>query len=268
MADSDPLARLTPRERECLALVAEHWRTKDIARRLGLAPRTVDEYVASCVRKLGVQDRHAAARLYLGLPAEPAAAAGEAPPAPRRGFGEVAARGLALAARCSLMTGAALAGLVLLTNALNTGLADGRGGLRAVLDVVSWLLWPAIVVGCGVAFWKGGRAERLAVVLYVVAVAVTQALEALAPHRGAAFMALDAVLAVGLGFLAWRHERPALLAASAFQSLAALTHLGAMLRPQVGLYAYYSVVVAWSCLALAAIVWSALARPAGFTRPT
>ena len=56
---------LTPRERDCLRGVAQHKRTKDIARELDLKPGTVDTYIASAVRKLGLSDRASAVRALI-----------------------------------------------------------------------------------------------------------------------------------------------------------------------------------------------------------
>jgi DNA-binding CsgD family transcriptional regulator len=61
----DPLAieRLTPRERECLRLVAEHLHSKEIARRLSISQHTVDGHLNEARRRLGVSSRRDAARL-------------------------------------------------------------------------------------------------------------------------------------------------------------------------------------------------------------
>lgn len=55
--------QLSPRERECLALVAENFSSKEIARKLDLSPYTVNEYIASARVKLGASSRAEAARL-------------------------------------------------------------------------------------------------------------------------------------------------------------------------------------------------------------
>lgn len=54
---------LTPRERQCLRLVAEFKTSKEIERELGIAKSTVDGYLAEAVRKLGARDRRRAALL-------------------------------------------------------------------------------------------------------------------------------------------------------------------------------------------------------------
>jgi len=60
-----PSHGLTDRELQCLRGVAEHKRSKTIAVELGLAPKTVDTYIASATRKLGVTDRDTAVRVLL-----------------------------------------------------------------------------------------------------------------------------------------------------------------------------------------------------------
>ncbi|MBW8304978.1 MAG: helix-turn-helix transcriptional regulator [Brevundimonas sp.] len=52
---------LTPRERECLRLVAAHMQSKQIARRLGISPSTVDRHCEKAMRKLQASDRVTAA---------------------------------------------------------------------------------------------------------------------------------------------------------------------------------------------------------------
>ena len=52
----DPLAALTPRQREILQLVAEGHTSKDIARRLGLSYRTVEAHRNQVMKRLDVHD--------------------------------------------------------------------------------------------------------------------------------------------------------------------------------------------------------------------
>ncbi|RJR36940.1 MAG: DNA-binding response regulator [Deltaproteobacteria bacterium] len=53
---ASPLARLSPREREVLQLVAEGKSSANIARILPLSPKTVDTYRSRLMKKLGVKD--------------------------------------------------------------------------------------------------------------------------------------------------------------------------------------------------------------------
>ena len=63
---AEALARLTPRERELILLVAEGHSRKECARRCGISPHTAAEYIQSAYRKLGVANRVEAARLLAG----------------------------------------------------------------------------------------------------------------------------------------------------------------------------------------------------------
>lgn len=56
--------RLTPRERECLRLLAQHLSSKEIAKRLPLSPKTVDSYLDDARKRLGAPTRREAARLF------------------------------------------------------------------------------------------------------------------------------------------------------------------------------------------------------------
>jgi RNA polymerase sigma factor (sigma-70 family) len=57
------LERLTPREREVLASLADGSTNKEIALRLGISPGTVKTHVERLIGKLGVRDRTQAAIL-------------------------------------------------------------------------------------------------------------------------------------------------------------------------------------------------------------
>jgi DNA-binding NarL/FixJ family response regulator len=56
---ADPLAELTPREREVLALVAEGRTDRGIAEALWLSPKTVETHVHTIFRKLDLPSSHA-----------------------------------------------------------------------------------------------------------------------------------------------------------------------------------------------------------------
>ncbi|MBF9234577.1 response regulator transcription factor [Microvirga alba] len=62
------LARLTPREREVLDMVARGWATKEIARALDLSPRTVETHRANLAEKLGTNSIAELVRMVLADP--------------------------------------------------------------------------------------------------------------------------------------------------------------------------------------------------------
>ena len=67
---SDPrLARLNPREREVLSLIADGLTNRHIGERLVLTEKTVKNYVSSLLSKLGLQSRTQAAVLHLSASA-------------------------------------------------------------------------------------------------------------------------------------------------------------------------------------------------------
>ncbi|HEV8421208.1 MAG TPA: response regulator transcription factor [Actinomycetota bacterium] len=61
------LARLTPRERQVLALLAEGLSTRQIAKRLGLSDRTVESHIGNVYQKLEVRTRVQALYRAAGL---------------------------------------------------------------------------------------------------------------------------------------------------------------------------------------------------------
>lgn len=61
---SDPVERLSDRQKTCLTLASDGLSSTRIADRLGLSPRTVDEHLLLACRTLGVRTRiQAVARL-------------------------------------------------------------------------------------------------------------------------------------------------------------------------------------------------------------
>jgi two-component system, NarL family, response regulator DevR len=60
-ATADPLAELTPHERSILELIGEGLSNRAIAERLGIAEKTVKNYVSAMYRKLALEQRTAAA---------------------------------------------------------------------------------------------------------------------------------------------------------------------------------------------------------------
>src|SRR5687768_18136534 len=55
--------RLTPRERECLRLVARLMTSKQIALELGISKHTVDERIENARKRIGARGRYEAARI-------------------------------------------------------------------------------------------------------------------------------------------------------------------------------------------------------------
>jgi DNA-binding CsgD family transcriptional regulator len=64
-ATSSEMATLSRRERETIALLAEGYRYKEIADKLGIGIETVREYVRNTYRKLHVSSRTEAVVKYL-----------------------------------------------------------------------------------------------------------------------------------------------------------------------------------------------------------
>jgi DNA-binding CsgD family transcriptional regulator len=52
----DPIAELTPREREILALMAEGRSNRGICRMLWLSPKTVETHIRGAFAKLGIKE--------------------------------------------------------------------------------------------------------------------------------------------------------------------------------------------------------------------
>ncbi len=68
-ADEDPrLGSLSPRERQILRLIADGMTNRQIGERLGLAEKTVKNYVSSLLRKLGMERRTQAAIFQMEHP--------------------------------------------------------------------------------------------------------------------------------------------------------------------------------------------------------
>lgn len=57
-----PRVRLSERQRQCLELVGEGHTSKEIGRRLGLSPSTVDNHIRSALERLNVTNRVTAVR--------------------------------------------------------------------------------------------------------------------------------------------------------------------------------------------------------------
>jgi DNA-binding NarL/FixJ family response regulator len=66
------LARLSPRERDVLAELAEGRTSKDIARAMGVSPRTIEVHRASIMRRTGTETLAELLRLYFLIALAPA----------------------------------------------------------------------------------------------------------------------------------------------------------------------------------------------------
>jgi DNA-binding CsgD family transcriptional regulator len=67
---STAFEKLTPREREILRLIAAHLQSKEIARALGLSPKTVEMHVLSARRRLSGLSRRDAALAFIAWEGE------------------------------------------------------------------------------------------------------------------------------------------------------------------------------------------------------
>lgn len=56
--------RLTARQADCVALVAQGLSSKEIARELGISPSTVDNHISIAMHQYGFTNRNAVARWY------------------------------------------------------------------------------------------------------------------------------------------------------------------------------------------------------------
>jgi DNA-binding NarL/FixJ family response regulator len=67
VSDENPVARLSARERDVLALMAEGLTNAGIARRLDVSPRTVEAHVSSTLTKLDIEQSDTAHRRVLAV---------------------------------------------------------------------------------------------------------------------------------------------------------------------------------------------------------
>lgn len=246
---------LTPRERECLALVAQHWRTREIARRLVLSPETVDEYVAAAVRKTRAENRAAAARLYLdcgcGLqdlhPVRVATIEAPSPPARRR-------PPAAAVLRVAVLAAGVVAGLALLIQALGQA-SDLAPLFRETMLLLGTVVTPAALALLGLTLLHGREAERLAVAAYMTAWVLSPVAEA----AGALpLAALDLAMAGVLCVIARSCRRPRLRAAAWLQLLPAAGHVAALAAGGFGSLAHLLAMNLLAFSVMGLMLWSAL----------
>ncbi len=75
------IEELSPRERDCLRLVARAFSSKEIGRALGISHHTVDDHLKHAIAVLGVASRFEAARLLTEAEGAPPQALGTHSPA-------------------------------------------------------------------------------------------------------------------------------------------------------------------------------------------
>jgi two-component system response regulator DevR len=91
-ADKDPLTQhLTPKEEQVLGLVAQGLTNRQIAERLGVAEKTVKNYVSTLLAKLGAESRTQAAVMAARRPSRHQPSVGD-PPGRRGGTGGLGGR--------------------------------------------------------------------------------------------------------------------------------------------------------------------------------
>lgn len=66
MRDDSGIGRLTPREREVVALIARGYTHEETAADLGIAVKTLESHIHSIFAKLGVASRHELSALAYG----------------------------------------------------------------------------------------------------------------------------------------------------------------------------------------------------------
>lgn len=113
------------------------------------------------------------------------------------------------------------------------------------------LFWIILILVCGAAARWGGRPERTAGALYLVAAAATVLVRPALVHRYAhvetAVLTIDLALMLGLLIVTIRTDRWWPICATAFQTLTVLSHIGKVLNPSLWRYGYQLMAV-WSAV--------------------
>jgi DNA-binding CsgD family transcriptional regulator len=73
------VSRLTEMQKVCLRHVATHLSSKDIARKLGISPHTVDTHLRAAIKLLEAKNRHDAAMIFLAVEDDPSLALSSQP---------------------------------------------------------------------------------------------------------------------------------------------------------------------------------------------
>jgi hypothetical protein len=137
---------------------------------------------------------------------------------------------------------------------------------KTALDLAPWIGWFALGLTCVIAFWRGGRPERLGAVFSVAGWIVTPVVEIRTdwyqPQVG--IFAVDVAMLVLLAGLAFRYRRYWAICAAAFQAVMVLTHIGFLINPRMLYRAYYFANFSIGFLVLGAIVGGTLIEDSGW----
>ena len=118
----------------------------------------------------------------------------------------------------------------------------------------------ALATSCGVALWRGGRAERLAALIIIAAWFVTPLVERrgswLEPQYGV--LAVDSLTLAALAAITLAYRRVWALYAAGFQSVAVLTHIAFLADPPALYRAYLYVNFSIGFLLLGALLGGVL----------
>ncbi|MFN3512541.1 MAG: hypothetical protein ACK41C_05830 [Phenylobacterium sp.] len=113
----------------------------------------------------------------------------------------------------------------------------------------------ALVVVCILAFWRGGRPERLVAVLWAISWLISRSVynydNWIDPQWSV--LAVDVGVLIAFAALAAYSDRTWLLFATAFQLLNVVTHVAMIVDSEVRARAYVYGLVIWSYMVLAAI---------------
>lgn len=125
----------------------------------------------------------------------------------------------------------------------------------------AWLV--AMSIACGLAFWRGGREERIAAAACIAAWFASPLVQDkqnwLDPQWG--MMIVDAGLFLALTILAVTTSRIWPLFAAAFQLVGMVVHLGMIVDHEIRALAYLRGLVIFSYLVLVALAVGALTTP-------
>lgn len=123
--------------------------------------------------------------------------------------------------------------------------------------MIGILFWLLALLSCGYAAWSGGRDGRTAAVLIVAAALATIPASYVGSRFGKvelAVGAVDAALMVGLYLLAMRSRAWWPIWATAFQSIAVLSHLAAAMETGFLADVYFAASSFWAIPLLVSMV--------------